>query len=231
MTVQAGRRAGSASGLTAPDRDVQVPLSALEHYEYCPRQAGLILLEDGYADDVATVRGTLLHQHVHEPGADTRAEVRTLRALPVWHEGLGMTGVCDVVELHHNGGVVPVEHKSGGHVPGGPADVQLAGQAMCLEEMFHTTVPTGVIFSAADRRRHEVSVTAALRARVAAAVQEVRAVLSRPELPAPVADRRCRRCSMNHLCLPRVVAGRGAYAQAEAAVFRPAGEPKGGWDD
>ena len=38
-----------------------VTLSALEHYAYCPRQAGLILLEDGYADDAATVRGTLLH--------------------------------------------------------------------------------------------------------------------------------------------------------------------------
>ena len=48
----------------------QVPLSALEHYEYCPQQAGLILLEDGYADDAATTRGTILHQRVHEPGGE-----------------------------------------------------------------------------------------------------------------------------------------------------------------
>lgn len=60
-----------------------VTLSALEHYAYCPRQAGLILLEDGYVDDAATVRGTLLHHRVHEPGEDNRPGVRTLRSLPV----------------------------------------------------------------------------------------------------------------------------------------------------
>ncbi|CAM5390844.1 hypothetical protein SCALM49S_05058 [Streptomyces californicus] len=37
----------------------QVSLSALEHYAYCPRQCGLILLEDFLTDDAATVRGTL----------------------------------------------------------------------------------------------------------------------------------------------------------------------------
>ncbi len=60
----------------------QVPLSALEHSHIAPGKPGLILLEDGYADDAATVRGTLLHQHVHEPGNDMRDGVRTLRALP-----------------------------------------------------------------------------------------------------------------------------------------------------
>ncbi len=235
MTVPADHQAGPASGVgVSPDAmlgGVQVPLSALEHYEYCPRQAGLILVEEGYADDAATVRGTLLHQRVHEPGADSRPDVRTLRALPVWHDGLGMTGVCDIVEMHREGRIVPVEHKSGRYVRGGPADVQVAAQAMCLEEMFDTPVPTGVIFSAADRRRHDVSVSSALRARVAAAVREVRAVLSRTELPAPVADRRCRNCSMHHLCLPRLLAGRRTYTLAEMAVFTPAREPDGGWDD
>jgi hypothetical protein len=61
MTADGSDRAGTTSG------PVQVPLSALEHYAYCPRQAGLILLEDGYADDAATVRGALVHRRVHEP--------------------------------------------------------------------------------------------------------------------------------------------------------------------
>jgi CRISPR-associated exonuclease Cas4 len=66
MTAGGSDRAGTTS------RPVQVPLSALEHYAYCPRQAGLILLEDGYADDAATVRGALMHRRVHEPGDDLR---------------------------------------------------------------------------------------------------------------------------------------------------------------
>lgn len=215
----------------AGHRDLaQVPLSALEHYEYCPRQAGLILLEESYADDAATVRGSLLHQHVHEPGDDTRAGVRTLRALPVWSESLGMTGICDVVEIRADGGIVPVEHKSGEYHPDGPADVQLAGQAMCLEEMFGTAVPAGIIFAAASRRRHQVTIGPALRERVAASVRQVRAVLGQEILPPAVADRRCRRCSMNHVCMPKILAGCKAYARAEATLFRPA-PPGEYWDD
>jgi CRISPR-associated exonuclease Cas4 len=66
MNHDATAQAGHQPGLS------QVPLSALEHFDYCPRQAGLILLEDGFTDDAATIRGTLLHQRVHEPGQDTR---------------------------------------------------------------------------------------------------------------------------------------------------------------
>lgn len=198
---------------------VQVPLSALEHYDYCPRQAGLILLEDGYADDAATVRGTLLHQHVHEPGEEMRDGVRILRALPVWHDQLGLTGVCDVVEIHGDGTVVPVEHKSGGYHSGGPADVQLAGQAMCLEAMFRTRISSGVIFASADRRRHQVRVGAELRERVAATAGRVRGILGQETLPAALSDRRCRRCSMHHTCMPKVLAGQRAFAKAAADLF------------
>lgn len=208
---------------------VPVPLSALEHYAYCPRQAGLILLEDGYADDLNTVRGTLLHRRVHEPGDDSRLGVRTLRALPVWHDGLGLVGVCDVVEVGASGSVTPIEHKSGPYVAGGPADIQVAAQAMCLEERFCAAVPHGFVYSAADRRRHRVIVDEALRDRVAQVTDEVRAVLATLNLPGPVADSRCRRCSMHDTCLPRVLAGRRAYAQAADRLFVAGGE--GSWDD
>ena len=66
--------------------------------------------------------------------------MRTLRALPVWNDALALTGVCDVVEVYADGRIIPVEHKSGDYHPGGPADVQLAGQAVCLEEMFKTRI-------------------------------------------------------------------------------------------
>lgn len=197
----------------------QVPLSAVEHFDYCPRQAGLMLLEDGFADDAATIRGTLLHQRVHEPGQDTRAGLRTLRALPVWHEALGLTGVCDVVEIHADGTIIPVEHKSGGYHAGGPADVQLAAQAMCLEEMFRTSVAEGVIFSAADRRRHLVTVDAALRDRVSSGAAEVRAIMAQEQLPPAISGGRCRRCSMHHVCLPKVMTGKGSFTRAVASLF------------
>ncbi|GII96712.1 CRISPR-associated protein Cas4 [Sinosporangium siamense] len=207
----------------------QVTLSSLEHYAYCPRQAGLILLEDGYADDAATVRGTLMHQRVHEPGHETRGAIRTLRALPVWHDELGLVGVCDAVEIYHSGRIVPIEHKSGAYVPEGPADIQVAGQAMCLEAMFRRPVPQGVIYSGADRRRHTVTIDATLRRRVTDLAESVRRILIAMALPAAPADQRCRRCSMRDMCMPRVLARAQAFAKAASTLFTP--QPEAAWDD
>lgn len=205
----------------------QVPLSALEHYDYCPRQAGLILLEDGFAEDAATVRGTLLHQHVHEPGEELLDGIRILHALPVWHDELGLAGVCDVVEIYGDGSVIPVEHKSGGYHPGGPADVQLAGQAMCLESMFRTHIHVGIIFSSDDRRRHEVAIGPDLRERVFTCAEAVRGVLQQETLPSALSDSRCRRCSMNYACLPKVLAGQRAFTKAATALFTVSGVTRG----
>lgn len=216
---------GQADGVPS----MQVTLSALEHHAYCPRQAGLILLEDGYADDASTVRGTLMHQRVHEPGHETRGAVRTLRALPVWHDGLGLAGVCDVVEIHRDGRIIPIEHKSGSYQAGGPADVQVTGQAMCLEAMFGRAIRQAMVYSAADRRRHTVTIDATARQRVLTLADEVRHTLASATLPEAVADKRCRRCSMHDMCMPRVLARKETVQRAATKLFSP--QPEAAWDD
>jgi CRISPR-associated exonuclease Cas4 len=199
----------------APQGDrTQVPLSALEHYAYCPRQCGLILLEDAFADDAATVRGTLQHQRVDTPGNRGRGTVRTLHALPVWHDGYGLTGICDTVELHNDGRILPIEHKSGRYHPGGPADIQAAAQAICLQEMFQRPVTEAAVYSATDRRRHPVTVDEPLRTRVLEITETIRALTADSILPPPAADNRCRRCSMATGCMPKVLAGTHRYQTA-----------------
>jgi CRISPR-associated exonuclease Cas4 len=225
VTTDSRGQAGDQSGLA------QVPLSALEHHDYCPRQAALILLEDGYADDASTLRGVVLHQRVHEPSEETRAGIRTLRALPVWNDALGLTGVCDVVEIYDDGRIIPVEHKSGDYQPGGPADVQLAGQAMCLEEMFKTRIAEGAIFSASDRRRHRIALSPELRDRVTSTAMKVQAILGQERLPPALSDKRCRRCSMNHVCLPKVLAAQRAFTRAQVALFEISPGTDATWDD
>ncbi|MER7986557.1 CRISPR-associated protein Cas4 [Streptomyces noursei] len=197
----------------------QIPLSALEHYAYCPRQSGLIILEDAFADDAATVRGTLLHQHVDTPGNRGRGTVRTLHALPVWSDRYGLTGICDAVELHADGRILPVEHKSGRYHPGGPADIQAAAQAICLEEMFRRHVPEAAVYSAADRRRHKVTVDDELRTHVHQLTLTVRTMLTTSSLPPPAADSRCRRCSMATNCMPKVLASTRRYQQALTELY------------
>ena len=197
-----------------------IPISALEHHAYCPRQAALIHVEGYFDRSVDTVRGDLAHAAVDRGGSG--AGPRTVRSLPVWNERIGLHGVCDVVEFG-DGAPMPIEHKSGAYRRGGPADVQVAAQAMCLQEMFDLDVPVGIVFSGRDRRRHEVAVDHDLVRRVEHTTRAVRDLLERAELPAPVQDSRCRRCSLRPGCLPE------APMTSVADLFVP--RPLGTWDD
>ncbi|GAA3852248.1 CRISPR-associated protein Cas4 [Saccharothrix violaceirubra] len=200
-----------------------VPISALEHYAYCPRQAGLIHVDGYFESNVDTVRGDLAHATVDRPGPDTdRRGHRVWHSLPVWHDELGLHGICDTVHLAEDG-PVPAEHKSGGYRPGGPADLQVAAQVLCLREMFDAPVPIGLVFTGRDRRRHEVVVDHELADRVARATEEIRRMRDTAVLPPPVADTRCRRCSLKPGCLPETTVA------VRAGLFVP--REVGDWDD
>ena len=199
-----------------------IPISALEHYDYCPRQAALIHVEGYFEANLDTVRGDLAHAAVNQLGiGQDRQRRRIWRSLPVWSEALGLHGVCDVVEFG-DGGPIPIEHKSGGYHPGGPADLQVGAQVLCLREMFHIEVARGVIFAGRDRRRHEITVDFDLVARVVRAAEHMRDLFGLSRLPEPVMDRRCRRCSLHDGCMP--------YAPSRSLdLYRP--RPVGDWRD
>jgi CRISPR-associated exonuclease Cas4 len=101
---------------------LEVPLSALEHYAYCHRQAALIHVESAWAESIDTVRGDFSHAVVDLPGIRKRAGVVAVRSLPVYSDQHQLRGVCDIVEFE--GPLArPVEYKVGRHVPGGPAEL------------------------------------------------------------------------------------------------------------
>ena len=76
---------------TATPEPEAVPLSALQHWRYCPRQCGLIHLEQVFDDNLATLRGQAVHAKADLPGVDTAKGVRVERALPLWHDALALT--------------------------------------------------------------------------------------------------------------------------------------------
>lgn len=69
-----------------------LPLSALQHWAYCPRQCGLIHLEQAFDDNLHTLRGQAVHAQVDQPGVEVRRGLRVERALPVWSDTLGLIG-------------------------------------------------------------------------------------------------------------------------------------------
>ncbi len=192
-----------------------VPISAIEHFVYCPRQCALIHCDGVWADNAHTVRGSRSHRRVD--GGEHRQERGrfVLRAIPLWSEALGLSGRADAVELE-GGAARPVEYKSGVR-HGSAADLQLCAQALCLEEMLSVEVPEGFVWYGGPRRRVCVEFTVALRGQVAEVVQQIRDQLVDAVLPEAPNDQRCKECQLHYHCLPDVTA---APARIERYVAR-----------
>jgi len=200
-----------------------LPLSALQHWSYCPRQCGLIHLEQAFVENVHTLRGQAVHARVDAPGYEARAGVRIERALPLACERLNLIGKADVVEFLSDGTPYPVEYKHGriSKAQAGHDALQLAAQALCLEEMTGRAVPEGALFYASSKRRVTVAIDAVLRAAAEQAVAAVRALLATEQLPAPANDKRCRACSLIDLCQPAAVAASPGRATLHRVLFDP----------
>lgn len=183
-----------------------IPISALQHWAYCPRQCGLIHLEQAFDDNIHTARGQAVHHLVDEPGYEMQSGVKVERALPLWSDRLGLIGKADLVEFHPDGSIYPVEFKHGRKRQKIHDDIQLAAQAMCLEDMLGRPVPQGAIYHASSRRRREVAITPELRAQVETTANAIRAMLASGVLPNPVNDERCRECSLKDICQPEALA-------------------------
>lgn len=186
-----------------------LPLSALQHWAYCPRQCGLIHLEQAFDDNLHTLRGQAVHAQVDQPGVEVRRGLRVERALPVWSDTLGLIGKADVVEFEPDGTPYPVEYKHGNrHKAAAIAacdDLQLAAQAWCLQEMTGRPVSEGALYYAGSRRRRVVAIDATLLQQVQTATDAVRAMLDSGQLPPPCEDeRRCRGCSLHDRCQPEL---------------------------
>ena len=135
------------SALIPPDGFETLPLSLLNDHLFCPRRAALKVIEGVRSGNQHTVRGDIVHEHCDRMGYQASKGGLLLRALPVWSEQLGLNGRCDIVEQRSDGSLFPVEVKSGRRRAWENDDVQLCAQALCLEEMFSTTVRYGANLS------------------------------------------------------------------------------------
>jgi CRISPR-associated exonuclease Cas4 len=183
------------------------PLSALQHYLYCPRQCALIHVERQWAENLFTAEGHILHERNSKPGQDVRGNVRVVTSMLIRSLALGVAGVADVVEFRRVGGAwrpYPIEYKRGRPKAHRADEVQLCAQALCLEEMFGTDIEEGALFYGKTRRRTLVAFDGALRRLTQVTAAETRALIASGRTPAPVyAAKLCGRCSLSELCWPK----------------------------
>jgi len=207
-----------------PEADL-LPISALQHLAFCPRQCALIHLEQAWDENLYTVRGRLLHERVDTPGMERRRGVPTEFGLPLRSLALGLVGRADAVEFTA-AGPCPVEYKLGRPKKHDADRVQLCAQALCIEEMTGQPVPVGALFYATTRRREEVPLDEALRVRVRELALALHALLDAGVTPLPEFGPRCRLCSMDSLCRARTL-GRGQRSVARYLALARRDAPSG----
>ena len=183
-------------------RSDSLPISALQHWLYCPRQCALIHVERVWAENRLTAEGRLLHERPDKGRSSSRDGVRILRVVEITSDVEGLHGVADVVEMR---GLdpIPVEYKRGRPKVHRVDEVQLCAQALCLEEMTGRNVPDGILFYGARRRRTQLAFVDALRSLTRTVANEARAAIETGALPLPTPLRqRCSQCSLKDLCRP-----------------------------
>lgn len=202
--------------------DQLLPISALQHWLYCPRQCGLIHLERAWAENKFTAEGRVLHQKAHDGPDETKSGVRITRGMDVRSFTFGIAGQCDVVEFRAAGGgdlrseisdlkgagtgelkseisnlkctqsVRPVEYKRGKPKSHRADEVQLCAQAMCLEEMLGVTITEGCLYYGEKRRRTDIEFDSDLRQLVAETAVALHAMID--SRVTPTAEYDSRRC-------------------------------------
>lgn len=200
--------------------DDLLPISALQHLAFCPRQCALIHLEGIWDENRLTAEGRTLHEKTHEPLTESGPGIRIARSLRLHSFRLGLVGQADVVEFHQlpkncQGGArlegsgkkwrpFPVEYKRGSPKTGHCDIIQLCAQALCLEEMLEVRIDKGALFYGRPRRRHEVTLGDDLRQETEELAMRLRELFNDGKTPTARYEKKCKNCSLVEVCMPKV---------------------------
>lgn len=205
--------------MTYSDDDMLM-LSGIQHFRFCPRQWALIHIEQQWDDNRLTAEGHILHKRVDDPFYRQKCgDYISLRSVSIASRQLGLYGITDVVELHPTDDAAnsirhpkypglwqpyPVEYKHGRPKRNEVDEVQLAAQAMCLEEQYGINIPYGAFFYAEIRQRVEVSINEQLRSIVIDCAEKMHEVFQAGQLPPITKGKYCDKCSLKDICLPQM---------------------------
>lgn len=174
-------------------------------------------MERQWAENARTAEGHVFHETAHHgPESEARGDLLILRGLRVASPTLRLGGVCDVVEFHRSPSGVslagregvwlpyPVEYKKGSDQTKESDEVQLCGQALCLEEMLCCQIPEGSLFYGEKRRRTRVAFDGTLRQRTLDLLHELLGYMDRAYTPGAKLHKGCNACSLRDICLPKL---------------------------
>lgn len=199
------------------NEDDYLMLSGIQHFCFCPRQWGLIHIEQQWSDNTRTFGGSAMHERADDPFfTESRGTLIISRSMPLVSHKLKLKGIADVVEFYKDdNGIIlkrregkwriePVEYKYGQPKEDSSDLVQLCAQAICLEEMFHVSIEKGSIYYGKIRHRLEVTIDTALRIEVINLIEMMYEYYASGKTPLGSYQPKCKNCSLYNLCMPNL---------------------------
>ena len=199
--------------------DEMIPISTLSHYYFCPRRVALIHNENLWQENQWTSEGRVLHENVDRFSKKSSRDLLIVRSLRLFDRLRGVYGIADVVEFHRQkdekNGVslnnksgtwlpVPIEYKRGKIRTDESYCLQLCAQAFCLEFTYNTILEYGFLYFCSSGARKQIFLTSDLRNKTEETIIKVRSLLSHEKTPLPIYNKRCKQCSMNEMCMPKI---------------------------
>jgi len=142
---------------------------------------------------------------------ESRRNVRTEYGMAIRSLIHGLIGKADVVEFERDGlgsykSIIPIEFKRGKQKIKDHDRLQLYAQALCLEEMFQVNVPEGQFYYLQEHRRSTVIFSDEIKINTKQVISDSMALLSSGKTPkAHYEKKRCERCSLINICMPKAV--------------------------
>lgn len=192
-------------------------LSGIQHFSFCKRQWALIHIEQQWQENLRTVEGEILHERAHDNNIkEKRGDLIISRGMAIFSRTLGLTGNCDIVELHKDSnGVnifgidgkfrpVPVEYKRGKPKEGDFDVLQLCAQAICLEEMLLCEIPEAFLYYGEINHRLKIILDEKLRQSVRVMAKEMHELYDKRYTPKVKLTKSCKACSLSEICMPKL---------------------------
>lgn len=200
------------------EQDKYFPLSAINHYSFCPRRCALVHSECIWSENYFTTSGKELHAKVDAGGSESRKDRRFARSLRLFSRELGVSGIADVVEFRRDDEAgtsilgwqgrwmpYPVEYKWGTAKNEVPYERQLCAQAICLEELFHVCIHEGALYLGVEKHRRPIILDEALRSDTRSICVAIRQMLESGATPPAHLGPYCKSCSLIEDCMPKLI--------------------------
>ena len=198
-----------------------VNIRSIQHYMYCPRQFGLLVLNRDWSENALVVMANIMHERVHSGKHELHSRGKIeLSSVSLYHDELDLYGIADCIEfvksktgtyieqLGDKFDVNIVEYKPRQPVSGTANEtdaIQVFAQKLCADYIWNCK-STGYIYYGDTHRRIKLHLNEeydkyyTLLQRL---ISEMNDIFESGIIPARVKGQKCSGCSLKDVCMPQ----------------------------